>query len=174
MLFKPNSPIYATELEREQGKDVMYINTIGAPFVPSIAEDPSIMTRTIDLLGDNPNVSRVVYVQQRNYSYPHNQILLLAEIARIYNFLTKQEEVLSQKKLALFGQTPEVHEDLQYLLSLLKQDPLSCYLELENRVKDLRKQIEDGQAQNKSSLVNYTRLLERFLSLLKNTKLVIS
>ncbi|MFH1425140.1 MAG: ATPase, T2SS/T4P/T4SS family [archaeon] len=172
MLFKANTPIYTTELEREQGEDVLYINTIGAPFVPSIAEDPSIMARTIDLLAENPNVSRIVYVQQRNYSYPHDQILLLAEIARIYNFLIKQEEILSQKKLSLLGSSSEVYEDIQYLLSLLKQDPISCYLELKNRVKELRKQIEQDQAKDKSSLVNYTRLLERFLSLVEETKLI--
>src|SRR3989344_8531398 len=95
MLFKKGAPVYATELEREQGEDVLYINAIGAPIVPSIADDPSIMSRTIDLLTDNPNVSRIVFVQQRNYNYPNKQVLLLAEIARLYNFLTKQEEILS-------------------------------------------------------------------------------
>ena len=95
MVFKKGSPVYATEVQREQGEDVLYINAIGAPFVPSIAESPDVMARAIDLLADNPNVSRIVFVQQRNYHYPNKQVLLLAEIARLYNFLTKQEEILS-------------------------------------------------------------------------------
>ena len=77
MQFKKDAPIYATELERKQGEDVLYINTIGAPVVPSIADDTSIMSRAIDQLTENPNVSRIIFVQQRNYSYPSNQILLL-------------------------------------------------------------------------------------------------
>jgi archaeal flagellar protein FlaI len=172
MLFKKGAPLYATEVEREQGEDVLYINTIGAPFVPSIAEDPSIMLRTIDFLADNPNVSRIVFVQQRNYSYPPGQILLLAEIARVYNFLTKQEEMLSQKKLNLFGGSAETYQDLQYLLLLLKQDPVGCFIELRKHVKELKLQIDSGQVTNRSALINYTRNLERFYSLLAETNLI--
>jgi archaeal flagellar protein FlaI len=172
MFFKKGAPLYATEIEREQGEDVLYINTIGAPFVPSIAEDALVMSRTIDLLAENPNVSRVVFVQQRNYSYPPSQILLLAEISRVYNFLTKQEEILSQKKLNLFGSSAETYEDLQYLVSLLKQDPIGCFIELRKHIKELKTQIESGQVANRSALINYTRNLERFYLLLAETHLI--
>jgi len=172
MLFKPNSPVYSTEMQKVQGEDVLYVNVIGAAAVPSIAENPAIMARTVDLLTENPTVSRFVFVQQRNYSYPNEQILLLAEIARLYNFLTKQEEILSPQKISLFGNTPEVHEDLRYLVELLKQDPISCYTELKNRIKSLRSQLESVQALNRSALANYVRQLERFFSLLENTTLI--
>jgi hypothetical protein len=56
---------------------------VGAPFVPSIAENSAVMIRTIDALGENAQASRIVFVQQRNYSYPPGQTLLLAEIARL-------------------------------------------------------------------------------------------
>ncbi len=172
MLFKPGSAIYANEIEREQGEDVLYINAVGAQIVPSIAENAEITARVIDLLAENPNVSRIVFVQQRNYNYPNEQILLLAEIARIYNFLTKQEEILSPRKLALFGNASEIYEDLSYLLELLKQDPFSCYTEIKKRIRDLRQQSEEGKVTNRGSLTNYVRLLERILTLLENTKLI--
>src|SRR3989338_6739663 len=142
MQFKKESPLFATETERRQGEDVMYINTVGAPFVPSIAEDPLIMSRTIELLSDNPQISRVVFVQQRNYSYPPQQILLLSEIARLYNFLIKQEEILSPRKIAMFGNVPGIYQDLEYLTNLLKSDPVSCFLELRKRVKELKSQTQ--------------------------------
>src|SRR3990167_4724912 len=122
MLFKPNSPVYSTEMQKVQGEDVLYVNVIGAAAVPSIAENPAIMARTVDLLTENPTVSRFVFVQQRNYSYPN-------------------EQILSPQKISLFGNTPEVHEDLRYLVELLKQDPISCYTELKNRIKSLRSQL---------------------------------
>ncbi|MBU0907674.1 MAG: type II/IV secretion system ATPase subunit, partial [Nanoarchaeota archaeon] len=172
MQFKKGAKLYATEVEREQGEDVMYINAIGAPFVPSIAENPEIMTRTIDLLTDNPNISRIVFVQQRNYNYPNKQIMLLAEIARLYNFLVKQEEILSPKKIAIYGNTSEVYEDIQYLFSLLKQHPIGCYLEVRTRIRELKKQLDEGQATNKSNLHNYVRLLEKIFDLLNNSKLI--
>ena len=172
MVFKKGSPVYATEVQREQGEDVLYINAIGAPFVPSIAESPDVMARAIDLLADNPNVSRIVFVQQRNYHYPNKQVLLLAEIARLYNFLTKQEEILSPKKISIYGNTPEVYEDIQYLLSLMKQHPIGCYLEIKTRVKEVRSQLDDGQVTNRSNLLNYLRLLEKMFDLLNNTTMI--
>lgn len=172
MLFERGAALYATETEREEGEDVLYINAIGAPFVPSLAENPDVMSRVIDLLSENPNVSRVVFVQQRNYSYPSKQILMLSEVARIYNFLTKQEEILSPQRLAMFGNTSDVYEDLRYLVTLLKEDPLSCYEELRSRIKTLRDTLETGKAQSRANLLNYIRLLERFFDLLNTTKLI--
>lgn len=172
MVFKKGAPVYATEVQREQGEDVLYINAIGATLVPSIAENEEIMSRIVDLLSDNPNVSRVVFVQQRNYHYPHNQILLLAEIARVYNFLTKQEEILSPKKLPIYGNTPEVYEDIQYLLGLLKQHPIGCYLEIKSRIKELRSQLSEGSVSSKSNLLNYVRLLEKMFELINATTLI--
>jgi len=172
MMFKEGSPLYSIEIERRQGEDVLYVNYLSAPFVPSIADNPAVMARTVTTLADNPSVTRIVFVQQRNYNYPSAQVALLSEIARLYNFLTKQEEILSIEKMSLYGGIQEVHEDLMYLLNLLMQDPFSCYLELRNRTKGLRSQLDSGQATNKSALINYIRLLERFFSLLENTKLL--
>ena len=170
MLFKKEAPLFATEIERREGENVLYINYLGAPFSPSLAENPQVMARTVDSLTDNSNISRVIFVQQRNYSYPSEQILQLAEIARLYNFLAKQEEILSPRKLSMFGNLSEAHEDLSYLLELLKRDPIASYQELKKRTKELRSQMEQNKFQ--SSLANYTRTLERFLALLENTKLI--
>lgn len=172
MLFKEGASLYAVEIERKAGEDVMYINYLTAPFVPSISDDPSVMARTIDMLIDNPTVSRVIFVQQRNYNYPYEQVALLSEVAAIYNFLSKQEAVLSIEKLSLYGNIPEMHAELSYLLMLLRQDPIGCYLDLKKRVRDLRGQLERGQVINKSGLINYIRLIERFQGLLENTKLI--
>ncbi len=172
MLFKEGTPLYAVEIERKVGEDVMYVNYLTAPFVPSIADNPAVMARTIDSLVENPNVSRIIFVQQRNYNYPYEQIALLVEIGGIYNFLFKQEAVLSLEKLSLYGNIPEMHAELSYLLTLLRQDPIACYLEMKKRVKELRGQLETGQVINKSGLINYIRLLERFQGLLENSKLI--
>ena len=172
MMFQKGAPLYATQTESKEGETILYVNYMDASAVPSIAENIEVMSRTVEALAVNPNVSRIVFVQQRNYNYGFEQISLLAEIARVYNFLTKQEEILSPEKLSLLGNLPSVYGDLAYLLSLLKQDPLACYHEIKKRVFDFRGQLESGQANNKSALVNYVRLLERFRALLENTKLI--
>ncbi len=172
MLFKKDSALYATEVESKQGENVLYINFLSAPFVPSIADDPAVMARVIDTLADNPNVSRIVFVQQRNYHYPFEQVSLLLELAGVYNFLTKQENILSAEKLGLFGNIGEMHSDVFYLLNLFKQDPVACYTDLKRRIRGLQEQKDSGNVINKSALVNYLRFLERFLSLIEATKLM--
>ena len=172
MIFKEGAQLYAVEVERKEGEDVLYINYLQAGYVPSIADNADVMARTVEALADNPDVSRIVSVQQKNYNYSFEQVNLLAEISGVYNFLVKQEELLSPFKLQLFGNVSEVYGDLSYLVGLLKQDPIGCYVELKSRIKGLRGQLDGGQVINKSALVNYVRLLERFQGLLESSKLI--
>ncbi len=172
MLFKDGAPLYATEIERKQGEVVLYVNYLKAPLVPSLADSSRVMEQTIDALAQNPGVSRIVFVQQRNYHYPSEQVLFLSEIAALYTFLTKQEALLSVQKLALFGNVSEVHADISYILGLLRQDPLKCSLELKRRIRKLREQLDAGAAFAVSGLTGYIRLLEHVQALVENTKLI--
>src|SRR3989344_3153426 len=99
MIFEKEAKLYSSEIRRESGEDVLYINYLGAPILPSISKFPEVFSLVIDLLIQNPNVSRVVLVQQRNYNYDSQEIRKLSEIANLYNFLLKQERVLSPEKL---------------------------------------------------------------------------
>ena len=65
MQFEKGAALYSHEIQREGGEDVLYINYIGAPYVPSLSDSPEVMERTIDALIENPNVSRIVFVQQK-------------------------------------------------------------------------------------------------------------
>ena len=171
MIFQ-DKRVYAVEIERRGGENVMYVNYMGAPFVPNLAESLDVMSKTLDSLIENPNASRVVFVQQRNYNHSFKQVGLLLEIAGLYNFLIKQEGVLSSEKLGMFGNLEEVYADIMYLTGLLKSDPIATYVEVGNRIKDLRSNLEAGRYENKSALVNYIRFLERFSGLLEGTKLI--
>jgi len=172
MIFKEGSPLYAVEVEREEGEDVLYVNYLHAEYIPSISNNPEVMAKVIDALIDNSNVARIVFVQQRNYSHNFEQTNLLMEIARLYTFLVKQDELLSAAKLQFFGNVPEIYGELSYLLNLLKRDPIGCYIELKNRVKSLRFDLERGEVSNKGNLISYIRLLERVQSMLESTKLI--
>jgi hypothetical protein len=100
MMFKNDAKLYSYDIISEAGENVMYINYLGDSSVPSIADSPEVMARTIDVLSENANISRVVLVQQRNYSYDFPQVQMLVEIASLYNFFSKQEKILSQEKLS--------------------------------------------------------------------------
>src|SRR3989344_7116389 len=100
MQFEEGAALYSYEAKREGGEDVLYFNYLGVPYVPSLVEDPKVMERTIDLLIQNPNVSRIVFVQQNNYNHDSNETFLLLEIANFYTYLTKQEKILSYERIS--------------------------------------------------------------------------
>ena len=175
MLFKPGTPLYSYEVQREAGGQAVYVNYLGASFVPNIADNPEVMSRTIDLLIDSPDASRIVFVQQRNYSYNPNQVFMLQEIANLYIFLTKQEKILSPLKLSISGSEYLSHRynDVAYLLITLKRDPLLCYFELERFLGEEKSNLETIPQELKFDKLNYIRLLERFYSLLGNTRIIL-
>jgi type IV secretory pathway ATPase VirB11/archaellum biosynthesis ATPase len=167
MIFKDNSALYAEEVERRQGEDVLYVNYLKAGFVPSIAENPDVMNRTIDALSENPTISRVVFVQQRNYSYAFQQVSLLNEIAQLYNFFVKQENLLSMGNVSAYGDSAAIFNELNTFMNLLKSDPFACLRQLRLRITA----IKSMAAQNKSGGA-YARALERIAEMLELTKLV--
>lgn len=173
MLFKKEAKLYSYEVIREAGEDVMYINYLGSPFVPSIAENPEVMARTVDMLVESPNIARVVFVQQRNYSYDFNQVGMLVEIAQLFTFLMKQEKILSPEKLDLsLSMIPQRYELMYYLLNLLKRDPVAAYSELKKILYQERENLERIEINFKVSQMGYIRTLEKFLSLIEETHLL--
>lgn len=174
MVFEKGE-LYDVQVERREGEDVMYINFLGAGFVPSIAESPEVMGRVIDAILENPNVSRIVFVQQKNYNYPYSQISLLSEIAGVYNYLLRQENIISPERLELtgVGDIASVHGELTYLINLLRQDVVACYLEIKKKIDAYSERINSGDVYAES-LKNYVRLLTRIKSLLESTKVISS
>ena len=172
MQFKKKG-LYNYEIERESGENVIYINYLGAPFTPSL-ENPEVMSKTIDVLTQNPNISRVVFVQQRNYSYDFSQTSLLLEIAKLYHFLSKQERLLSPEKLVINNQQElsKRYSHMSFLLNLLKRDPLACYSELKNILRTERANLEMTPIDFKSDQMNYLRILERFLGYLDSLTII--
>ncbi|NCO11316.1 secretion system protein [Candidatus Pacearchaeota archaeon CG_4_9_14_0_2_um_filter_39_13] len=166
MVFE-GGKLYDVQIERREGEDILYINFLGAGFVPSISDSGEVMGRVVDALIENPGVSRIVFVQQKNYNYPFSQISLLAEVARVYNYLLKQENILSPERLELggIGDISSVHGELTYLVNLLRQDPVACYLELNAKLSFYGQRIRTGEEVYVESLKAYVRLLDRIKSL---------
>jgi len=173
MQFKKKK-LYAYEVERESGENVLYINYMGAGFVPSIADYPEVMSKTVDILIQNQNVSRIVFVQQRNYSYNFYQTALLLEVASLYNYLLKQERILSPERLIVNNQqeVSRRYSQTNFILNLLKTDPISCFLEVKRFLREERAVLDLTPIEFKGDQMNYIRLLEKIHGLLSNLKLI--
>ena len=169
MVFKRDAQIYATEVERKEGEDVLYVNYLPAPFVPSLAKQGFVMAKTMGLLIDFPNVSRMVFVQQRNYHYPSEQVFMLAEIARLINYWIKQEVILSPERLSLMGDASEMYEEASYWISLMKEDPVACYRETGHRIDEIKEQKGDEIS---GQMMHYMHFLDKVRDMLEKTKLI--
>jgi len=174
MVIDMNSPLYKVEVDRKEGENIMYINYMGAPLAPSIADYPEVMAGVIDELIEKSNITRIVFVQQRNYVYPFEQVKLLTEIAKLYNYLMKQENVLSEEKLKYVANVNFAHRELTYIMALLRQDPVASYLEMKNKITIYKQELstEDLTKSERRRLSQYVRYLEKLFSLLDKTELI--
>ena len=174
MQFKEGAQLYSYEVHREGGEDVLYINYLGAPYVPSLVDSPEVMDRTINALIENPNVSRVVFVQQKNYNYDFQETSLLLEVAHLYVFLLKQEKILSHGKLVTNCEEffSARYNDLFSFLFLLKQDPISAYTELRRILIEAKVFLNKVEDRCKTDQKNYVSFVEKLLGLFEKTALI--
>jgi archaeal flagellar protein FlaI len=173
-MAEKEAELYSYNVRREGGEDILYINYIGAPYVPSIADFPEVMEKTTDALIENPNVSRIILSQQKNYNYDFKETGFLLEISQLYIYFMKQEKILSLDKLAssnreAFGQR---YNEIFSFLFLLKKDPISAYFEIRKIILQSKILLEKIDVSQKSDQENYIRLLERIYSLLDDTKII--
>ncbi len=175
MIFEKEAKLYSYEVAREGGEDILYVNYFGAPYVPSLSENPEVMERTIDSLIENPNASRIILSQQKNYNYDLAETSMLLEIAQIYVYLLKQENVLSQRKL-ITNQTQlftQRYNKMFSFLLLLKRDPVAAYFELNKII--IEEKIKIDKIKNeaiKRDYINYLYFLEKIFVLLEKTRLI--
>jgi type IV secretory pathway ATPase VirB11/archaellum biosynthesis ATPase len=162
------------EVKREGLEDVLYINYSSMLYSPSIADSPDVMEQVVELLMENPNISRIILVQQKNYNYNFEETSYLIEIASLYTSFLRQEKILSREKL-VFGQDkffPKRYNEVFSFLYLLRRDPAFAFFELKKFIIESRILSEKLYGLEKRDQLNYTSLLERIYSLLISTKLM--
>ena len=169
-----DNKLYSYETRREGGEDILYVNYLGAPYVPSLADYPEVMSRTIDALIENPSVSRIIFAQQKNYNYDFKETSYLLEVAQLYVYFMKQEKILSQEKLILSNSqffSQRYNEIFSFLL-LLRQDPIASFFELKKLILQAKILLEKIDPFHRADQENYLRLLSRILPLLEKTKII--
>ncbi len=174
MQFDERATLYSYEVQREGGEDILYVNYLGAPYVPSLEDSSEVMEKTIDSLIENPNVSRVVFVQQKNYNYDFKETSYLLEIAHLYVYFIKQEKILSREKLITLNEQffPKRYNDIFSFLFLLKKDPIAAYFELKRIIIEARIFLNKIEPQFKIDQGNYISFVEKILTIFEKAKLI--
>ena len=161
------------EVLREGDEVILRIECEKCTFFPSIEDSPRTMAMAINLLAEVGGVTKIVFVQKRDYEYDYAQILLLTEISKVYKHLSRHKGmgILSDPTCARFTNTAYA-EFQDTLHRLLKSDPLGAYVELARMVR--REDIRQGRLppQGKACVSKMLRDMKEILGLLENTNLV--
>src|SRR3989344_7563591 len=178
-LFKKKIKPGEHEVQKEGPEEVIHINYESYPRIPTIEDDPLVMSSLIEKLSQSPSVSRIVFHQRKKYEYSYNQTQMLVEIAQIYNHFIKQKNILTQAALEVFGPLEDsTHRvrSLQYIiLNLLKTDPIGAFVETKRLLREEKIEFSKNQSDiYKSKIQPYLIVLSEIYTLLANTKLIIN
>jgi type IV secretory pathway ATPase VirB11/archaellum biosynthesis ATPase len=176
MPFQKKERLY--ELVKEGPDTLLKINATSWSSTPNIENNPLIMARVIDLLIENPNVTRIIFTQRRNYIYNYEQTQMLIEISNIYNHLFKQKNILTLgliNKDILFERLYEGWRvTLQNIVfNLLRQDPIGAYVEVIRLTREEKINLEKTENLKEAQIrTSYIDLLNNIRRLFEETRLI--
>jgi len=177
-LFRKEKALFSYDIQREGEEVILTVSCEAYTRVPSLEDDGVLMAKTIDILSEVGNVTKIVFTQKRNYEYEYAQSILLVEIAKIFKELSKRKDILSYNALIFDSGctkcTAKWYSDLRYITSdLLKTDPIGAYVELKRIMRDEKiklKKVNDKRCENCEK--KYVSLLNYLMGLLSKTKLI--
>ena len=163
-LFDNKKP-FSYDIIREGDDVILSVNLEDYPHVPSLEDDPVVMSKMCDMLIEVKDATKIVFLQKRNYEYDSSQTALLKEIAKMYSHLTKRKDLFSYT--ALLSDTScsrwvnNWYSAVQSIISnLLRSDPISAYVELVRISRDQRMMLE------KSTDSTFTKCSEKYLKVM--------
>jgi len=166
---KKKEEAFSYDILREGEDVILRIDCETYTRVPSLEDDATTMSNTCIILAEAGQVTKIVYVQKRDYEYDSFQTRILTEIARLYN------QVIKQKLINYYSITePAKYAEIQNILfNLFKSDPLGAYVEV-RRIHRREKSYLTKTADQKviSITKKYISLLEYIIKLLEKTKLI--
>ncbi|MDP2750438.1 MAG: hypothetical protein Q8O89_06415, partial [Nanoarchaeota archaeon] len=139
------------EVVREAEETTLQVNAEAWNYVPSIEDNPLCMSIIIDYLAEVGDVTKIVISQKRDYEYDYSQTRIILEIAKVYNFIMKQRNLLSYNEMTIPTCTrcgPLRYSELKKLIyEVFKTDPVGCYVELERLIRrnkiEMQKELDE-------------------------------
>ncbi|MBD3164758.1 hypothetical protein GF323_06170 [Candidatus Woesearchaeota archaeon] len=162
----------------KQGQDnVLLVNCEKYPRLPSLEDDPLTMSRVVEILSSEPNVTKIIFQQKRNYEYDYSQTEILKEISQIQSRLVRDKSLVTYKDLALTACSrciPGWYAELKNLVSsTLKSHPVGAYVELKRFVRRESIKLEKSDDENCIKCrKHYISVLNSIISTLENTQLI--
>ncbi len=175
MAVEKEGTCFSYEIEREGEDTTLLISMERCTFPPSVEDSPLCMAKTIDILAEISGVTKIVFVQKRDYEYDYNQTVLLSEIAGIYKQLGKERlgSSMISARDSLRSAMMSYAELQNIIFRTLKEDPIGAYVELERirRREEMTARKTALPAQLESSK-RYIAALDYIMSLLGRTRII--
>ncbi|MFH0868656.1 MAG: type II/IV secretion system ATPase subunit [archaeon] len=125
----------------EGGSRILKLNYENSMYTPSIEDDASIMSRVFDIILEAGKVTKIAFLQRDEYTYEHDQTRLLNELADVYIFLVKKENILD------FGDAASSSECQRFIpawrdflsnniIRGMKEDPIGSYVNIVRRRRE--------------------------------------
>lgn len=164
------------EIIREGEETILKINCEELTTVPSIEDNPSLMAFTMDRLVENRAVTKLVFMQKRDYEYDYAQTKLLMEVAVLYNKLIKQKDLFSYESIRVKTApkyVDRIYNQIHHLIfDTFKKDPITCFVELRRILRHEKILIETEPPETIGSHKLYIKLLTYLIEELDKTRLI--
>lgn len=167
---------FSYDIIREGEETIIRIDCEKLENIPSLEDHAIVMAKTIDILAEVGQVTKIVFVQKRNYEYDYYQTQLLIEIAKLYKKLSKQQDLFSYSSIGseCMRWFNSRYARIKLLLfRLLKEDPLGAYVELIREIRKERIELEKSVDQRYITCEKrYLSILNYLIQELENTRLI--
>lgn len=162
-----------------EGEDtILRVNADNLDQIPSIEDSPLVMSKTIEMLVQNKNVTKIVFYQQRDFEYDFHQTRILVEIAVVYDHLVRDRSLVGFEAMGFVqnytkGFNQRYSELHNIIYNMLKNDPVGAFVELRRLIRMENVLInEEPDETYRESLANYMSLLERIAGHIEKTKII--
>ncbi|MBI4149902.1 type II/IV secretion system ATPase subunit [Candidatus Woesearchaeota archaeon] len=170
--------VWKYEVIREGEDVILRIDCERLARVPSLEDDPLYMAKTIDILLEVGQVTKIVFFQKRDFEYDIDQTQLILEIANLYGMLLRQKDSFGFEAMTFGGRCRKGAEQRYLTIQTvifrhLKEDTIGTYVELKRLLRDEHiKQQKLLDPVDIECSQKYQSVLSYLLKLLDKTKLI--
>jgi type IV secretory pathway ATPase VirB11/archaellum biosynthesis ATPase len=178
MVLEQNIQSLKSEVIREGGESFLRFDCSDLNIVPSVEDNPLLMARVINDLAGAGVITKIVFVQKKDYEYDTDQANLLKEIGDLFNKFVSHKSSFS---FYAFGTEPQYnsfysrwYNDVQFVIfSLMKSDPIGAYVEIKRLLRHEKLHLEKVSDEKFVPILKkYISILVWFIANFEQTKLI--
>lgn len=167
------------EVIREGEENILFIYVENFPIAPSLEDSELVMAKTIDILEQISDVSKIVFTQNRDYEYDFSQTSMIKEIADLHKKVLQDKATIGYISFSTLNVNNRrfvegKYTELQNILyKNLKADPIGAYVELTRIGRRERIEVDKFVDENIREVIKkYIAVIHYILALLDKTRVI--